>query len=88
MVPDLRWNAWNLENATKHGVSVEEAEHVVRNAGRPYPGRHDAGMWLVVGRGDHGRMVEVIFVYDDARDTVYIIHAMPTRGNRRRRRAR
>ncbi len=84
---DFRWNDWNLEHATGHGVSVAESEHVVRNAGRPYPRRHDAGKWIVKGRGDSGRRVQVVFVYDDddARDVVYVIHAMPVRGHRRSR---
>ena len=87
---DFRWNDWNVENATKHGVTPEEAERVVLNASRPYPKKHDAGKWIVIGRGNSGRPVEVIFVYDDddARDLVYILHAMPTAGHRRRKRQR
>ncbi len=88
MATDFRWNAWNLDNALKHGVTVEEAERVVRNASRPYPRKHDAGKWIVIGPGNSDRGVEVIFVYDDddARDTAYILHAMPTRGHRSRKR--
>ncbi len=79
-----------MEHATKHGVATEEAERVVRDASRPYPRRHDRGNWIVIGRGAGGRMVEVIFVYgdDDTRDTVYVPHAMPTRGHRSRKRKR
>ena len=84
MTLDFRWNQWNLDNATKHGVTPAEAEHVVRTASRPYPRRQDGGKWIVVGRGNSDRGVEVLFVYDDdaTRDTVYVLHAMPIRGHR------
>ena len=76
---EFRWNESNLDHATKHGVTTDEAEHVVRFASRPYPRRHKKGTWIVVGRGNSNRWVQVIFVYDDedTRETVYIIHAMP-----------
>ena len=87
---EFRWNEWNLENATKRGVSIAEAERLVLNAVRPYPKKHDAGKWLVVGRGNSDRPIEIVFVYDDdrTRDIVYILHAMPTAGHRNRRRKR
>ena len=57
------------------------------NATLPYPKKHDAGKWIVIGRGGSSRPVEVIFVYDDdARDSVYVIHAMPTAGHKGRKR--
>jgi hypothetical protein len=86
---DFRWNAWNLDHATQHGVTTAEAEHVVRFARRPYPRPHKDGTWIVVGPGDSNRTVQVIFVYDDkARESVYIIHAMPLARGRRNRRKR
>ena len=34
---EFRWNEWNLDHVSKHGVTPDEAEYVVRNARRPYP---------------------------------------------------
>ena len=85
---EFRWNDWNLENATKHGVTPEEAEHVVRFAKPPFPKRHRQDSWLVIGRGASDRVVEVIYLVSPA-DTAYIIHAMPLgrqRSHRRRKR--
>ena len=84
---EFRWNAWNLDHATRHGVSREEAEHVVRFARRPYPRRLARNKWLVEGRGTGDRFVRVVYV-TDADDAIYIIHAMPLGGRRRRRKRR
>jgi len=72
----FRWNAWNLEHATSHGISPDEAELVVRNARAPYPHYRGGGKWLVWGRGHGGALVQVIYIVDDD-DTMYIIHARP-----------
>ena len=34
---EFRWNDWNLDHATRHGVSTEESEWVAENARRPWP---------------------------------------------------
>jgi uncharacterized DUF497 family protein len=34
---EFRWNEWNLEHATKHGISQQEAELVFRRARAPFP---------------------------------------------------
>jgi len=73
----FRWNAWNLDHATQHGISPDEAEMVVRSAKAPYPEDIGENKWLVRGRGYAGRYVQVIFVYDDDAVTAYIIHARP-----------
>jgi hypothetical protein len=83
----FRWNAWNLEHATRHGVTPEEAEHVVRFARSPYPRHHRKDTWLVVGRADGGRVIEVVYLIDPD-GTVYIIHAMPLSARRRSHRRR
>ena len=70
----FRWNDWNIDHATKHGVSVAEAEAVVRAARRPYPEDIGNGKWIVIGRGHSGRFVQVIYVLDND-GTVYVIHA-------------
>jgi hypothetical protein len=56
---------------------------VVRNAARPFARRRDNDKWLVIGRGQGDRFVEVIYVLDDD-DTIFIIHAMPLTTRRRR----
>ena len=72
---DFRWNQWNVEHIAEHGVSPEEAEHVIRFAGRPYPRRHKKDSWIVRGRGNGNRRLQVIFIIED--DVHYVIHAMP-----------
>jgi hypothetical protein len=61
---EFRWNVWNLDHATKHGVSSEEAERVVRNARKPYPAKIGDDKRLVQGRGKGGRFVQVVYVVD------------------------
>jgi uncharacterized DUF497 family protein len=53
----FRWIEWNEAKIAKHGVSIREAEHVVRSARRPYPRKIDAGKWQIVGRGQGDRWV-------------------------------
>ena len=59
----FRWNEWNLDHVTKHGVTPEEAEMVVESAQPPYPEQVGGGKWRVVGRGI-GRFVQVIYCLD------------------------
>jgi uncharacterized DUF497 family protein len=70
----FRWNDWNIEHVLKHGISLNEAEDVVRQSARPFPRYLEDGKWLVWGRGQGGRFVQVIFVLDDTAD-IYVIHA-------------
>ncbi len=83
MIKRFRWNDWNLDHATRHGVSVGEVERVVLNARRPYPRRVDRDRWQVVGRGQGDRVIQVIFLVDPD-GTIYVIHAMPLTTRRRR----
>jgi hypothetical protein len=82
-VRQFRWNQWNLDHATRQGVSVAEAERVVRNASRPYPRDMGDEKWLVEGRGQRDRFVRVIYVIGSD-DRMFIIHAMPLTTRRRR----
>jgi uncharacterized DUF497 family protein len=84
MITGFRWNQWNVEHATKHGVSIAEIESVVCGASRPYPKKLGDGKWIVVGRGNGGRFIEVIFVLD-ADKSHYVIHAMPVTPRRPKR---
>jgi uncharacterized DUF497 family protein len=83
----FRWNGWNLDHATRHGVSPTEAEHVVANARPPYPQYRGDGKWLVIGRGFAGAPVQVVYVVD-ADGTIYVIHARPLTDTERRRHRR
>ena len=73
---DFRWNRWNLEHATRHGVQPEEAQQVVKQARQPFPLYRADDKWLVWGRGRGGPLLQVVFVLDDD-GTVYVIHARP-----------
>ena len=81
---DFRWNQWNLEHATRHGVTPEEAECLVSSAKAPFPQILGDDKRLVIGRGSGGRFLQVVFVYDED-DTVYIIHARPLTDSEKRR---
>jgi uncharacterized DUF497 family protein len=72
----FRWNEWNLEHATQHGVSAEEAEMVVLSARSPYPEKVGDGKFRVIARSHGGRLVQVIYV-TDSDGPLYIIHARP-----------
>jgi len=81
---NFRWNDDNLEHATQHGISPDEAESVVQTAHAPYPEHRGDDKWMVLGRGIGGRFVQVVYVIDwDG--TFYIIHARPLTDNEKRR---
>lgn len=82
---EFRWVRWNLDHATRHGVSVAECEQVVR-AGRY---RQTAGgKYRAAGRGKGGRWVQVVFVLTED-DEVFVIHARPlTESEKRQERRR
>lgn len=85
---EFRWIEWNVEHVRKHGVSPEEADEVVAGATRPFPDYMGDGKWLVRGRTQSGRMLQVVYVLDDD-ETVFIIHTRPlTDGEKRRYRRR
>ena len=57
------WNAANVRHIAKHGVKVDEAEYVVRNAGRGFPRKIGNGKWIVKSSAADGRSLQVIFIY-------------------------
>jgi len=73
---EFRWNAWNVAHIAEHGVTPEEAEHVVRFTKRHQ--RHRRGTRIVYGRGNSNRKLQVVYSRD-ADGTIYVIHAMPHR---------
>lgn len=71
---EFRWIEWNVEHIGKHGVRPEEAEMVVENATRPFPMQPEKDKYLVWGRGDGGRFLQVVYLMDDD-ETVFVIHS-------------
>jgi uncharacterized DUF497 family protein len=70
---EFRWNAWNLDHATRHGISSDESETLVRRG----PARHiGENKYRVRGRGIGDRLIQVIYVIDQS-ESLYIIHARP-----------
>jgi len=72
----FRWIDWNRDHVAQHGVDLEEAEMVVRQAQAPFPRKSGADKWLVIGRGRGDRLLQVVYVPDPDK-TVFIIHARP-----------
>ena len=81
---EFRWNEWNLEHATRHGVSVEEIESLIAAAMPPYPEDIGDGKLMVVGQGSGGRYVQAIYVIDED-GGLYVIHARPLADPEKRR---
>jgi uncharacterized DUF497 family protein len=81
---DFRWNDWNTEHIAIHRVEAEEAEQVVERAAAPYPLYRGDGKWLVWGRGQGGRFLQVVFLIDDDA-TIFVIHARPLTDREKRR---
>ncbi len=60
---EFRWNNWNTAHIAEHGVTVEEAEYIVRNAQLPYPRVAANDKRQVVGQTDSGEFLQVFFIY-------------------------
>jgi uncharacterized DUF497 family protein len=69
----FRWNDWNEDHISGHGVRPSEAEFVVDHASPPYPESIGRDKWLVRGQAPDGRYLQVIFIIED--DCYYVIHA-------------
>jgi hypothetical protein len=83
---DFRWNDWNLEHATRNGVTPDESEEIVLAARPPFPEYRGDGKWAVWGKTLAGRLLQVIYVEDDDdTDTAYVIHARPLTDKEKRR---
>jgi uncharacterized DUF497 family protein len=71
---EFRWISWNQEHIAEHGVEPEEAEDAVRNTRAPFPLVQADERYLVWGRTEGGRFLQVVFVIDPD-DTIFVIHA-------------
>ena len=69
-----RWVDWNLDHATRHGVSVNECEGLVNRGGARRIGDNK---YRVVGRESGGRWIQVIYAFDEESGDVFVIHARP-----------
>ncbi len=81
---EFRWNDWNIAHIAKHGVEPDEAERVVLRAESPCPLYRGDGKWAVLGQGEGGRYLQVVFVLDEG-GTVFVIHARPLTARERKR---
>jgi hypothetical protein len=82
---DFRWNQRNFDHAQSHGCTTGEIEAAALHPLRGYPRKIGDGKYLAIGRGQGGRLVEVIFVRD-VDGTMYVIHAHHILTRRKRRR--
>ncbi len=81
---DLRWNDWNIEHATQHGVSIQEIEALIDSARAPFPEYRGDGKWLVQGRGQGDRLIQAIYLLDGP-GMAYVIHSRELRDQEKRR---
>ena len=84
---EIRWIEWNLEKIAGHGVSRDEAEHVVEHARPPYPRYREDEKLLVWGPTESGRLLQVVYLLEPD-DAVFVIHARPLTDNEKRRHRR
>lgn len=63
------------QNALKHGVTVRDMHHAIRNPVRRW--NHDDRKVLIIGPDYRGDLLEVAFVDDDPEEEPVIVHAMP-----------
>ena len=73
---DFRWNDWNRTHIERHDVSTVDAEQVIEGTAQPFPLYRGDGKWLVWGRGEGGRLLQVVFIIDGD-DAIFVIHARP-----------
>src|SRR5687768_8012431 len=60
------WDDWNVEHIGKHGVEPHGAEEVVRSAKRPYPRSDGGDKFIVRGRTDGRRLLQVVYVHRES----------------------
>lgn len=55
---EFRWNEWNVDHITEHGVTPEAAEYNVEHSRRPYPTK-ERDRFLVKGQTASGQWLQV-----------------------------
>ncbi len=81
---EFRWIEWNISKVRLHGVTPEEAEHVVETATSPYPQYRQDAKFLVWGPTAAGRLLQVVYVLGED-DRVFVIHGRPLTEREKRR---
>lgn len=71
---DFRWNDWNIDHATSHGITIEEIEALVESAKPPFPEYRGDGKWIVKGQSIQGRYIQAIYIVDEE-GTAFAIHS-------------
>jgi uncharacterized DUF497 family protein len=84
---DFRWIVWNVGKVEGRGLTVDDVEHVVNNARRPYPRPLGNEKWLAIGPTRDGRVIQAIYLVD-ADERLFVIRARPLTPKERRRRRR
>jgi hypothetical protein len=64
------WDQWNAEHATRHGVTIDEIEYVVSQSRSPWPMPHGDLKFLVRGRTQSGRYIQVIYVLESDAESI------------------
>ena len=82
----FRWIDWNVDHIARHGVTVEEAEWVVRHPARGYPCKHRRG-YAARGKTPGGRWLQVVFARDRrlSESLLFVYHARPLTAREARR---
>jgi hypothetical protein len=61
-----------------HGVSEDEVEEVLRYPGDDFPGRRNSR--IALGQTDAGRYLQVVYVPDPDRHSLFVVTAYDLRG--------
>jgi uncharacterized DUF497 family protein len=57
------WDDWNVDHISEHGVTLAEAEFVVRRARPSFPREIGDDKYQVWGPAESGRLLQVVFVF-------------------------
>jgi len=65
------WDDVNRDHIARHGVNPEEAEQVVRAAEKPFPQTIEDDKFVVWGKTESGRHLQVIYVLKTPDEVAY-----------------
>lgn len=74
MTYDFRWNQWNQDHISQHGVGSDEAQYVVEHPTRGFPRYDGARKYRAWGQTAAGRYLQVIYIFSPP-GVVYVIHS-------------
>ena len=69
----FRWNDWNREKVSSHGLRIDQVEVVVESARSPYPLQREDDKYLVWGADQDGEFLQVVFLIDPD-GAIFVIH--------------